>query len=162
MVCGTVAQVVFQNEENGYAVLRLATPDGGEVTATGYIPGLGLGEELSLGGHWTTHPAYGEQFTAETFERHLPVSARGIADYLGSGLIKGVGPKLAAKIAGEFGEETFDILQNDPAQLTAIRGITPKKSAGYWQTVHRNERNAAADGFPDRKWSAHLADAPAV
>jgi exodeoxyribonuclease V alpha subunit len=128
MVCGTVAQVVFQNEENGYAVLRLATPDGGEVTATGYIPGLGLGEELSLGGHWTTHPAYGEQFTAETFERHLPVSARGIADYLGSGLIKGVGPKLAAKIAGEFGEETFDILQNDPAQLTAIRGITPKKA----------------------------------
>lgn len=128
MVCGTVSQIVFQNEENGYAVLRLVAQDGEEITATGYIPGLGLGEELTLGGHWTTHPSYGEQFTAETFERRLPVSARGIADYLGSGLIKGVGPKLAVKIAEKFGEDTFDVLQNDPGQLTAIRGITPQKA----------------------------------
>lgn len=128
MVCGTVSQIVFQNEENGYAVLRLVAQDGEEITATGYIPGLGLGEELTLGGHWTTHPSYGEQFAAETFERRLPVSARGIADYLGSGLIKGVGPKLAVKIAEKFGEDTFDVLQNDPGQLTAIRGITPQKA----------------------------------
>ena len=128
MVCGTVSQIVFQNEENGYAVLRLIAPDGEEITATGYIPGLGLGEELTLGGHWTTHPSYGEQFTAESFERRLPVSVRGIADYLGSGLIKGIGPRLAVKIAEKFGEDTFDILQNDPAQLTEIRGITTKKA----------------------------------
>lgn len=128
MVCGTVSQIVFQNEENGYAVLRLIAPDGEEITATGYIPGLGLGEELTLGGRWTTHPSYGEQFTAESFERRLPVSVRGIADYLGSGLIKGIGPRLAVKIAEKFGEDTFDILQNDPAQLTEIRGITTKKA----------------------------------
>ncbi|MGM9613492.1 MAG: ATP-dependent RecD-like DNA helicase [Butyricicoccus sp.] len=128
MVCGTVAQIVFQNEENGYAVLRLIAHDGEEITATGYIPGLGLGEELTLGGRWTTHPSYGEQFAAESFERRLPETARGIADYLGSGLIKGVGPRLAAKIAEKFGEETFDIIQNDPAQLTEIKGITPKKA----------------------------------
>lgn len=128
MVCGTVSQIVFQNEENGYAVLRLIAPDGEEITATGYIPGLGMGEELTLGGRWTTHPSYGEQFTAESFERRLPVSVRGIADYLGSGLIKGIGPRLAVKIAEKFGEDTFDILQNDPAQLTEIRGITTKKA----------------------------------
>ena len=128
MVCGTVAQIVFQNEENGYAVLRLIARDGEEITATGYIPGLGLGEELTLGGRWTTHPSYGEQFAAESFERRLPETARGIADYLGSGLIKGIGPRLAAKIAEKFGEETFDIIQNDPAQLTEIKGITPKKA----------------------------------
>lgn len=128
MVCGTVQQIVFQNEENGYAVLCLAAQDGEEITATGYIPGLGLGEELTLGGHWTTHPSYGEQFQAETFERRLPASARGIADYLGSGLIKGVGPRLAAKIAEAFGEDTFDILQNDPTRLTEIKGITPRKA----------------------------------
>lgn len=128
MVCGTVAQIVFQNEENGYAVLRLAAQDGEEITATGCIPSLGLGEELILGGRWTTHPSYGEQFSVESFERSLPLTARGIADYLGSGLIHGIGPKLAAKIAEHFGEETFDILQNDPAQLTAIKGITPRKA----------------------------------
>ena len=116
MVCGTVAQIVFQNEENGYAVLRLIARDGEEITATGYIPGLGLGEELTLGGRWTNHPSYGEQFAAESFERRLPETARGIADYLGSGLIKGIGPRLAVKIAEKFGEETFDILQNDPAR----------------------------------------------
>lgn len=128
MVCGTVSQIVFQNEENGYAVLRLIAPDGEEITATGCIPGLGLGEELTLGGRWTTHPSYGEQFTAESFERRLPVSVRGIADYLGSGLIRGIGPKLAVRIAEKFGEDTFDVLQNDPAQLTEIRGITAKKA----------------------------------
>ena len=128
MVCGTVSQIVFQNEENGYAVLRLIARDGEEITATGYIPGLGLGEELTLGGRWTTHPSYGDQFSAESFERRLPETSRGIADYLGSGLIKGIGPRLAVKIAEKFGEETFDVLQNDPAQLTEIKGITPKKA----------------------------------
>ena len=103
MVCGTVRQIVFQNEENGYAVLCLAAQDGEEITATGYIPGLGLGEELTLGGHWTTHPSYGEQFQAETFERRLPASARGIADYLGSSsrasarVLRRKSPKLSAK-----------------------------------------------------------------
>ncbi len=128
MVSGAVSQIVFQNEENGYAVLRLTAQDGEEITATGYIPGLGIGEELTLGGRWTTHPSYGEQFAAQSFERRLPVSMRGIADYLGSGLIKGVGPRLANQIAQTFGEETFDILQNDPARLSEIRGITAKKA----------------------------------
>ncbi len=94
-----------------------------------YLPGMEIVFlELTLGGRWTTHPSYGDQFSAESFERRLPETARGIADYLGSGLIKGIGPRLAVKIAEKFGEETFDVLQNDPAQLTEIRGITPKKA----------------------------------
>ncbi|HIV62296.1 MAG TPA: ATP-dependent RecD-like DNA helicase [Candidatus Butyricicoccus avistercoris] len=128
VVCGRLSQIVFQNEENGYAVIRLTADDGEEITATGCMPALGLGEELTLYGKWITHPSYGEQFTAESFERHLPESVRGIADYLGSGIIKGIGQRLAEKIAHTFGEQTFDILQNEPEKLCEIRGITLKKA----------------------------------
>lgn len=127
-ICGTVAQIVFQNKENGYAVLRVLTDAEEEVTATGCIPNVGVGEELVLTGQWTTHPSYGDQFAAELFERSLPTTVRGIADYLASGLIRGVGPKLAAKIAGRFGEDAFDVLADTPERLTEIRGITPQKA----------------------------------
>lgn len=128
VVCGRLSQIVFQNEENGYAVIRLNADNGEEITATGCMPALGIGEELTLYGKWITHPSYGEQFTVESFERHLPETVRGIADYLGSGIIKGIGQRLAEKIAHTFGEKTFDILQNEPEKLCKIRGITPKKA----------------------------------
>lgn len=128
MVRGTVEQIVFYNPENSYAVLRLASDGGAEVTATGIFPNIGLGEEVALTGFWVTHPSYGEQFQTEAFERRLPSSVRGIAEYLGSGLIRGVGPRLAARIAEKFGEDTFDVLAVEPERLTAIRGITEKKA----------------------------------
>lgn len=128
MIQGTVTQIVFQNIENGYVVLRLLARDGEEVTVTGTIPNLGLGEELICCGNWVTHPSYGEQFQANTFERRLPESARGVAEYLGSGLIRGIGPRLAARIAEVFGAEAFDVLQNEPERLTEIRGITARKA----------------------------------
>lgn len=129
MIRGTVQQIVFYNEENGYAVLRLVSEeDGGEVTATGTFPNIGLGEQVLLTGFWTTHPSYGEQFAAEAFERRLPSSIRGIAEYLGSGLIRGIGQRLALRIAEKFGEDTFDVLTHEPERLTEIRGITDKKA----------------------------------
>ena len=128
LIRGTVEQIVFYNQENGYAVLRLSAEDGAEVTATGTFPNIGLGEEVILTGLWVTHPSYGEQFSTEAFERRLPSSARGIAEYLGSGVIRGIGPRLAARIAEKFGEDTFDVLAHDPERLTAIRGITEKKA----------------------------------
>lgn len=127
-IYGTVTQIVFQNTENGYVVLRLLARDGEEVTVTGIIPNLGLGEELICNGTWITHPSYGEQFQANSFERRLPESARGVAEYLGSGLIRGIGPKLAMRIAETFGAEAFDVLQNEPERLTEIRGITARKA----------------------------------
>ena len=127
-IYGTVTQIVFQNIENGYVVLRLTADDGEEITVTGTVPNLGLGEELICCGHWVTHPSYGEQFTADSVERRLPETARGVAEYLGSGLIRGIGPKLAARIAEKFGAEAFDMLQNEPERLTEIRGITAKKA----------------------------------
>lgn len=125
---GTVQALIFQNEDNGYCVLSLETEEGDEVTVTGTLPQVGLGEELYLAGTWKTHPSYGEQFQAEYFERRLPATVKGIAEYLSSGMLKGVGPKLAKRIAEHFGEETFDVLTNDSDRLTSIKGITQKKA----------------------------------
>lgn len=128
LVTGTVSQIVFYNAENGYTVLRLTAADGEEITATGCLPNVGLGEELTLSGKWVSHPSYGEQFTADGFERSLPTDVQGIAAYLGSGLIRGIGQRLAARIAKTFGEETFRVLTEEPERLTQIRGITEKKA----------------------------------
>ena len=125
---GTVEQIVFSNEENGYAVLRLLSQEGAEITATGTFPGIGLGEELTMVGCWVMHPSYGEQFSAEHFERRLPTTVRGIADYLSSGLIRGIGPRLGARIAEKFGEDTFDVMLNEPERLTEIKGITSRRA----------------------------------
>ena len=127
-ISGTVDAVIYQNEDNGYAVIRVIAEDGEEVTAVGTLPQICLGEELMLTGHWVTHASYGEQFHTEYFERRMPATVKGIADYLSSGIIKGIGPKLARRIADHFGEETFDVMTNEPDRLTAISGITARKA----------------------------------
>ena len=146
LIRGTVEQIVFYNQENGYAVLRLSSDEGAEVTATGTFPNIGLGEEVILTGTWVTHPSYGEQFATEAFERRLPSSVRGIAEYLGSGLIRGIGPRLASRIAEKFGEDTFDVLSYEPERLTAIRGITEKKAREIGrQFTEQNEMRLLMD-----------------
>lgn len=127
-ISGTVDAVIYQNEDNGYAVIRVVTDNGEEVTAVGTLPQICLGEELMLTGHWVTHAAYGEQFQTEYFERRMPATVKGIADYLSSGIVKGIGPKLARKIADCFGEETFEVMANEPERLTCISGITARKA----------------------------------
>ena len=152
LIRGTVEQIVFYNEENGYAVLRLASDNGAEVTATGTFPNIGLGEEVTLTGFWVTHPSYGEQFATEQFERRLPSTVRGIAEYLGSGLLRGVGPKLAARIAERFGEDTFDVLSSEPERLTAIRGITEKKAREIGrQFVEQSEMRLLMDFLSEHR-----------
>ena len=152
LIRGTVEQIVFYNEENGYAVLRLASDNGAEVTATGTFPNIGLGEEVTLTGFWVTHPSYGEQFSTEQFERRLPSTVRGIAEYLGSGLLRGVGPKLAARIAEKFGEDTFDVLSSEPERLTAVRGITEKKAREIGrQFVEQSEMRLLMDFLSEHR-----------
>lgn len=152
LIRGTVEQIVFYNEENGYAVLRLASDNGAEVTATGTFPNIGLGEEVTLTGFWVTHPSYGEQFSTEQFERRLPSTVRGIAEYLGSGLLRGVGPKLAARIAERFGEDTFDVLSSEPERLTAVRGITEKKAREIGrQFVEQSEMRLLMDFLSEHR-----------
>ena len=127
-VDGTVSSVIFQNEENGYAVLRLVTTDGELITAVGCIPFAAPGESLVLTGGWMTHPQHGEQFKALTVERHLPTEAGEILRYLSSGALKGVGPATAQRLVDRFGAATLQVLEETPERISTIKGITAKKA----------------------------------
>ncbi len=125
---GTVAAIVFQNQENGYTVLKLRGERGGGLTAVGCLPGVSVGERLVLTGNWTSHQSYGEQFKAETAERSLPDTASAIFDYLASGAVKGVGAKTARLIVTEFGRDSLRVIEESPEELTRIKGITQKRA----------------------------------
>ena len=134
---GSVAAVVFQNQENGYAVIRFAMEDGEVVTVVGVIPLVSLGERLTLTGKWTTHSAYGRQFEAEVLERLLPVTGEEMTAYLASGILKGVGGKTAQRMVQAFGSETFDVLENSPERLTELPGISQKKAQELSRSFQR-------------------------
>lgn len=124
---GTVASLIYQNTENGYAVLRLDTAKG-SVIAVGCMPGINPGEALILTGAWATHHAYGEQFKAEVVERRMPSGSDAIYTYLASGVIKNVGPAKARDIVKKFGDKTLEIIENEPEKLSEVRGITAKSA----------------------------------
>jgi exodeoxyribonuclease V alpha subunit len=124
---GTIGAVVFQNYDNGYAVLRLRC--GGEaVTVVGTIPLPAVGERLMVTGRWSTHQSYGKQFEAEFLERMLPQTSPEIVSYLSSRIIKGIGPKMAARIVDKFGSETLQIMEREPARLAEVNGISREKA----------------------------------
>ena len=129
---GSVERITFYNPENGYSVLRLRPEVGkrlpgmskdGLVTVIGNLPELQPGEHLRLSGVWDTHPKHGSQFKAEVCEQALPASLAGMEHYLGSGLIKGIGPKMAERIVATFGESTFEVIEKSPERLLEVSGI---------------------------------------
>ena len=124
---GAISAVVYQNYENGYAVLRLSC-QGQTVTVVGTIPLPAVGEQLMVTGKWTSHPSYGKQFEAEFLERLMPETAPEITAYLSSRVIKGIGPKLAARIVARFGEQTLHILEREPERLAEVSGISLSKA----------------------------------
>jgi exodeoxyribonuclease V alpha subunit len=136
---GNVERVTYYSEESGYSVVRLAVsprldPSGrGLVTVVGNLPEVQPGERLRLEGEWTTHAKYGRQFRAEQCEQVLPATAEGIRRYLGSGLIRGVGPVSAKRIVARFGIDTLDILDQEPERLQEVDGIGPKRAAALAQ-----------------------------
>ncbi len=127
-ITGTVEAVLFKNEDNGYSVIKIRTDINEQITATGYMAYVGVGEEIIADGNFITHPTYGEQFQIESHETRLPETVASISSYLGAGVISGIGPKLGEKIAKKFGEDTFDVLANHPDRLTEIKGITAQKA----------------------------------
>ncbi len=126
---GTVSAVVYQNYENGYAVLRLSCEDGQTVTVVGTIPLPSAGERLMVTGKWSTHSSYGRQFEAEFLERLMPQTASDILGYLSSRVIKGIGPKMAARIVSHFGDQTLAVMERSPELLAQVAGISEKKAA---------------------------------
>ena len=122
---GSVERVIYSNSENGYTICDIALTDGGEiVTAVGIMPMVGTGDRLCLYGEWVHNPKYGRQFSASQYERVMPADVDSMLRYLASRAIKGIGPKTAQRIIDEFGEDSFDVIENHPEWLASIKGIS--------------------------------------
>ena len=128
IIQGVIGAVVFQNYENGYAVLRLNVGGGQHVTVVGTIPLPAVGERLMVTGKWSSHPSFGRQFEAEFLERLMPQSAMEILGYLSSRVFKGIGPRMAARIVEKFGDETLLIMEREPERLAEVSGISKEKA----------------------------------
>ena len=125
---GTIAAVVFQNYDNGYSVLRLQCQDGQTITVVGTIPLPVVGEQLMVTGRWSNHSNYGKQFEAEFLERLMPQTSPQILKYLSGRVIKGIGPKIAARIVDKFGDNTLLIMEREPHRLSEVAGITEARA----------------------------------
>ena len=125
---GSIEHVIYSNEENGFAICDLGTDSDELVTVTGILPYVGEGDVVTVYGRWVHNPKYGRQFKVEQSEKRLPADRASILRYLSSGGIKGIGPKTAQRIVDEFGDETFDVMENHPEWLAQIPGITRKRA----------------------------------
>lgn len=135
-LCGSVEDVIYKNAENGYTVLNLGCEEG-LIPVVGNLGDVNEGERLNLRGGWITSAKYGRQFKAVLCERSLPQTEEEIAAYLGSGVIKGLGPAIAKRIVKAFGTESLDIIDNDCMQLTAIKGISSDKALYISEEYHK-------------------------
>ncbi|NYI08320.1 SF1B family DNA helicase RecD2 [Allostreptomyces psammosilenae] len=138
VVEGVLERITYANEETGYTVARVDTGRGaGELlTVVGALLGAQPGESLRLHGRWTSHPQYGRQFTVENYTTVLPATVQGIRRYLGSGLIKGIGPRLADRIVEHFGTDTLTVIEEQPERLIEVPKLGPKRTrmiAAAWE-----------------------------
>ncbi len=130
VVEGVLERITYANEENGYTVARVDTGRGGGdlLTVVGSLLGAQPGESLRMEGRWGSHPQYGRQFTVENYTTVLPATVQGIRRYLGSGLIKGIGPRIADRIVDHFGLDTLDVIEGEPKRLIEVPGLGPKRT----------------------------------
>ncbi|MFD6434013.1 ATP-dependent RecD-like DNA helicase [Streptomyces venezuelae] len=135
---GVLERITYANEETGYTVARVDTGRGSGdlLTVVGALLGAQAGESLRMHGRWGSHPQYGKQFTVENYTTVLPATIQGIRRYLGSGLIKGIGPVMADRITTHFGVDTLDIIETAPKRLVEVPGLGPKRTkmiAAAWE-----------------------------
>ncbi|MET8174525.1 SF1B family DNA helicase RecD2 [Streptomyces clavifer] len=135
---GVLERITYANEENGYTVARVDTGRGMNdlLTVVGSLLGAQPGESLRMEGRWGSHPQFGKQFTVENYTTILPATIQGIRRYLGSGLIKGIGPVMADRITTHFGVDTLDIIEQQPKRLVEVPGLGPKRTkmiAAAWE-----------------------------
>ncbi|MBT2384780.1 ATP-dependent RecD-like DNA helicase [Streptomyces sp. ISL-11] len=130
VVEGVLERITYANEENGYTVARVDTGRGGGdlLTVVGSLLGAQPGESLRMEGRWGSHPQFGRQFTVENYTTLLPATIQGIRRYLGSGLIKGIGPRIADRITEHFGTDTLDVIEKEPKRLIEVPGLGPKRT----------------------------------
>ena len=137
---GKLEHITFYNEKTHYLIARLRSKETkSSVSVLGYMPAPNLGETVKVSGVWQSHPRYGQQFKFETFEVLLPDTISEISTYLKSGFIKGIGPKTVARLIAEFKDQTIDIIENHPDELTKVKGIgkkMAKRITEEWKTHH--------------------------
>ena len=128
---GVLERVTFANPETGYTIARIAPERGGAelITAVGPLLGAQIGEFLRLRGRWSSHPRYGRQFEVHSYATVLPATAAGIQKYLGSGLIKGIGPVMAERMVAHFGVDIMHVIDDEPGRLIEVDGLGPKRTA---------------------------------
>ena len=124
---GIITEIIFHNEDNGYTIAIMETDDE-YFTVVGSLPSCAPGFRYKLRGTFKVHPTYGEQFAFSEFEEVLPTGIAGIEGFLASGVIRGIGPKMASAIVAKFGEDAFEIMEREPHRLTLVSGIGPKKA----------------------------------
>ena len=137
IIQGVISAVVFENYDNGYAVLRLNVGGGQAVTVVGTIPMPATGERLMVTGKWSNHPSFGRQFEAEFLERLMPQTSMEILSYLSSRIIKGIGPRMAARIVERFGDETLTVMERQPERLAEVSGISREKALKIGEEFHQ-------------------------
>lgn len=137
IIQGVIGAVVYQNYDNGYAVLRLGVGGGQSVTVVGTIPMPAVGERLMVTGKWGNHPSYGRQFEAEFLERLMPQTETEILSYLSGGMIKGIGPVTASRLVRHFGDRTLAIMEREPVRLAEVAGISRQKALAIGEEFQR-------------------------
>lgn len=126
VIKGNIVDIIYDNPETGYRILAVAT-ENDVVTVRGTMATVFVGAEITATGTWTVHPMYGEQLQARDVAIEMPTSKGGIRAFLQSGLIPGIGPETAKKIVKKFGDETMDVIENDPIRLAEISGLSERK-----------------------------------
>src|SRR5437868_6429571 len=144
VIDGLLERITYINEENGYTVARLKVPrQKNLVTIAGYLPAVSVGEGLRVEGNWVQHAQYGQQLMVTRYQSAMPGTVAALKRYLGSGLLKGVGPVVADHIVNTFGMDTLDVLDEHPERLLEIPGLGERKAktiAAAW-----GERRALKD-----------------
>lgn len=134
---GSVEEIIYRNENNGYSVLNVLC-DGINTTAVGNMSDVSVGDELRLVGNWKNHPSYGEQFSFEYYEQFMPSTGESVLKYLSSGTIKGIGRATAKRLVDAFGENTLEVMRDEPMRLVEIRGISEAKAMALSEEVRKS------------------------
>lgn len=127
IIKGKILEIIFQNEDNGYTIANIIIKESGQTTVQGCMPTIQPGEEMEFHGQWVYKENYGRQFKVESFIPLIPDSKDGIISYLSSGIVKGIGEKMAEKIVSKFGVTSLEVIEKTPQRLMEIEGIGPKK-----------------------------------
>ena len=129
LIKGTIKRLVYHNEENGFVIARvdLQEPEKKETTVVGKMAAISIGETYQFKGKWNLDSRYGWQFNFDDYQIILPTTLEGVRRYLGSGLIKGVGPATANRIVEQFGEKTLEVIEDYPEKLNQVEGIAQKR-----------------------------------